>query len=647
MAKIKSAFKELKIKYQDIDRQIVENNQIKSDIIDVATQSRIIAQVNEEYDAAFAFNEAKRAVALARLKLYNNQRKDSATVGDPLMFTVFNTIHAALYDDRLTAEWEGRGGEGDDDVEENLNALSTFDYDVMGKNKLDYFWNWDAEFFGRGLMLLMDFDRRPGFMCPSPEVIDAITFIRDPRATSVNGDSKGKGAMRFGGWEVGATYYELKNLPGYFNIHSLQKDKEIRSLMDEARDARATAQGNTQAPAKEESLGKYNNYEFRLLNWFTTIKGDRYLVTLGNRKGTLVRLIKLKFGNLWPVIDRSFYPMSQDWDGVTIPDLTEDKQRARALLTNLSLRAAKSEALPQYLFDQTRIKNKNDLNWRMDKFIGVDGRVDNAIQALQKSPSLHQSVSVIMELLDEASQRALAAPEIQQGVQPKTERTLGELQMVSSKVDTRYSMSAKVYGWSEQEFWRQWYRLYKAFFKDGIDEKIVRVSGALAPIWRPLTRENIISQVDPDVKIESKVISEAKRMRLQQQFTAFAGIVMQDPENNRRFVQRKLGKLNGMTKEELDAIFPPTTDELQAEDENMLLNAEKVPKISAQDDHKTHILIHAKANQNGATLAHIRAHKRLMVVRRDRTDLFPPTQSQPFQVPGGKTIIGEKVAPPQ
>jgi len=558
MAKTISAFKKLQESYKDIERETVKGENIVLETIPVDLQKSIINQVNEEYDMAFAFNEAKRAISLARLKLYNNQRRNSSDIGDPLMFTIFNTIHAALYDDRLMATWEGRGGEGDEDVEDNLNALSTFDYDVMGKNELDYFWNWDAEFFGRGLVLMMDFDRTPGVMAPSPELMDAVTFIRDPRAKSVNGDRRGRGAMRFGGWEVGATYYELKKLSGYFNLASLKKDKEVRSLMDDARDARAIAQGNTQSSAKEESLGKYNNYEFRLLNWFTTIKGEKYLISIGNRRSSLVRLVKLRYGIRWPVLDRTLYPMSNDWDGVSIPDLTEDKQRARAILMNLGVKSAKSEALPQYLFDQTRIKNKNDLNWRHDKFIAVDGRVDNAIQVLQKNPALHQSVNVILELLDAASQRATATPEIQQGVQPQTERTLGELRLVSSKVDTRYSMSAKVFGWSEQAFWRQWYKQYKLFFKDKIDEKVVRIAGAMAPIWRPLLKENIVSDVDPDVKIESKVISEAKRQRDQQQFGVFAGIALQDPENNRRFLQKKLGKLNGMTKEELDMTFPQT-----------------------------------------------------------------------------------------
>jgi len=643
MAK-KAPFKRLKIAYQDIDRQIVEGEEIVTETIDIDTQKRIIRQVNNEYELSFKFSEAKRALNLARLRLYNNQRRDSDAVGDPLMFTVFNTVHAALYDDRLMATWEGRGGEGDEEVEENLNALSEFDYDLMGKNKLDYFWNWDAEFFGRGLMLMMDFDRRPEVMAPAPEILDASTFIRDPNAKSVNGDSVGRGGMRFGGWEIGATYYELKKLPGYFNLMALRKDKEIQSLLDETREARSLAQGTTRFSPEEEALRKYDNYEFNLINWFTTIKGEKYLVTLGNARSVIVRIVKLNYGDRWPVEDRALYPMAHDWDGVSIPDLTEDKQRARAILINLGLKSAKSEALPQYLFDQDRIKNKNDLNWKHDKFIGVNGRVDNAIMPLGKS-SVHQSVNVIMDILDAAAQRATATPEIQQGVPSDTQRTLGELNLVSSKVDTRYSMSAKVFGWSEKSFWRQWYRLYKNHFKDDIDEKVIRIQGPLAPSWRPLLRSNIIANVDPDVRIESRVISEAKRQREQQSFGTYASVALQNPDNDRRFIEKRLAKLNGMSKEEIDMAHPPTVDELQAESENELLDNKKLAKISVNDDHQVHIQIHAKANQTPYSMAHIRAHKRLMIVKRDKPELFPPQEGAPFQPPTGQPQVGPPKQP--
>ena len=625
----------ISIKYEDIEREIVEDGEIVNDVIDIKTQKRVLKQINDEWEVCKTFNEAKRKKNLARLKLYNNQMRDDKAVGDPLMFTVFNTVLSALYEDRLMATWEGRGGKGDDDVEDNLNALAEFDYDVMQKSELDYKWDWDALFFGRSLVLMMSFDREEGKMCPVPEYLDASTFIRDPRAVSVNGDMQGKGAMRFGGYEVGATYYELKDLKGYFNISALKKDKEINNLMDDTREAHRLAQGLENFPQKEESLGKYDNYEFRLLNWFTTIQGQKYLVTTGNSRSVIVRMQKLDYNGKFPIIDRALYPMASNWDGVSIPDLTEDKQRGRAVLLNIAMESAKAEVTPSYLFDQTRIKNKNDLNFKINKFIAVDGQVNNAMMPVQKSTA-HNFASLIMDVLDQSAQRATGATELRQGIQAKQERTLGEQELAAAGGDKRFGMSAKIFGWSDKAFWSQWYVLYKKHFKEDIDEKIVRIQGALAPIWRPLTRENIIATVDPDVKIESKIISEQKKQRELQGFGNFVSIAIADPDVNRRFLTKRLAKLNGMTKEEVDLAYPPTVDEIQAADENNLLNEEKLPKISIQDDHLIHIDTHSKANQNAETVAHIQAHKKMMIIKRNRPDLFPPkagvvapTQSQP------------------
>src|SRR5687767_7862489 len=116
----------IKVVYEDIEREIVKNDKIVKDVVDAKTQKSVINQVEEEFQLAFPFNEAKRAKMLARLQLYNNQRRDDDAVGDNLMFTVFNTIHAALWDDHQGVQFEGRGGEGDEDIEENLNATADY-----------------------------------------------------------------------------------------------------------------------------------------------------------------------------------------------------------------------------------------------------------------------------------------------------------------------------------------------------------------------------------------------------------------------------------------------------------------------------------------------------------------------------------------
>ena len=640
----KKALDVLKGEFEDIDRKVVDGEAILEDKIDVDTQERVARQVNDEYDSSWRHSLQKRTTNLARLRLYNNQRRAKNTVGDPLMFTVFNTLFASLYTDRLISIWEGRDEIGDEDIEDNLDALSRFDYDVMEKDMTDYFWIWDAMFFGRGLNLLMEFDRTKGVMAPIPEIIDPMGFVHDSTASSVNGVGRTRrGAMKFGGWEVGATYDSLKASPGYFNIDALRKEREIDSLIDRGRDARDQASGRDRFYPDEEALGKYENYEFRLTNWFTTINGQQYLLTLGNVRSTLVRMIKIDYNSNWPLIDRPLFPMSGDWDGVSIPDITEDKQRARAKLLNLGVKSAVIDTLPQYIYDKSRIKNKNELNWQSNKFIGSDGPVNNAIAPVQKSV-VHQYVNVIMDMLDQSVQRAIAVPEIQQGVPQDDKRTLGELNLISSNVDTRFGMNARIFGWSEKRFWRQWYSMYKKFFKDKIDEKIVRIQGPLAAIFRPLTRSNIIADVDPDVRVESTFVSEAKRVREQRSFDQFAAVVVQDPNTNRRFVHKKMGKLRGMTKEEIEMLFPPTVDEEQAHSENELLNAGEMPEIDPRDEHQAHNEIHAKANQNPQARAHMKLHDQLALEVRNNPELFPQEQAQEFQPPQGLQV-GQANAP--
>ena len=629
---------------EEVDIEVFDDGKPEEYFLSAREQKKILKQIESEYQLALTFNEAKRKVMLNRLKLYNNQRRNDDAVGDPLMFTVFNTIHASLYDDRLMVNWRGRSGQGDEETEENLNALSEYDYDLMEKPELDYLWNWDAEFFGRGLVIMMDFEREKPYQCPVPEYTPATTWIRDPKATSVNGDMRGRGSMRFGGREIGLSYWELKEQGAYFNIDLLQKEKELKSMIDELREAHRDAQGLEQYKNKEEDLGKKENYEFNLLEWYTHYKGKKYLFTLGNNRRTLTRYEKIK-SKKWPIIDRAFYPMASDWDGVSIPDVTEDKQRARAILLNLGLKSAKKDVLANYLYDSTKITNKNHLNFKSEKFIPVKGPVGDAMVPVQKSTA-HQYVSLIMEMLDSASQRAMATPEIQQGAVSSERRTLGELELVSSKVDTRYSMTAKVYGWSERLFWLFWYYGYKTHFKEGIDEKVIRIQGALAPVWRTLMRDNIIALVDPDVKIESKVISEARRLRDQRNFNGYAAVALQEPTlalSGRRFILKKLGKLAGATSEELSLMFPKTGEELHAEDENEVLNIDKWANVSAKDDHLTHLLIHAKANQTPNAIAHIRAHKKLLVLVRMRPDLFPP--EMPAQIDTATLQTGQGTRP--
>ncbi len=593
---------------------------------------QLIKQIQSEYSISYFFMKPKWDEWALRLKLYNNQKRDKSAVGDPLLFTIHQTVLASLYTDRLSVTFEHRE-DGDEDTAENLNDLALFDYDEMEKDVVDYLWDWDASFFGRGLVMLMEFDRAR--KCPVCENWDPMTTLRDPKAKSVNGDMKGRGRSRWIGREIRLTKQEMRDAGYYFNFEDLKADNtDIQSLVDQYAQARADAQGYSNMIVPESLEG--DNQTYRILEWITRYEGKLYIVALAEDRKRVIRFSPIQ-GNSIPILDRTLYP-TNDWDGVSISDLVEDKQRARAKLTNLGIKVAESGLFPMYLFDNTKIKNRADLNYEQNKFISIDGNPTGAVQVVPKD-QIKQDVNYIMNTLDTAAQKSTATPDIQQGQVSGEKRTATELNIINQKVDTRYSLSAKIFGWSERRFWRQWYFLYKTYFESGIDEKIVRIKGVLGAKFRPLRRENIIAKVDPDVSVKSRVISETENYNKLQIFRAYVQMIAQDPTVNLRYAEKRLGKLSGLKQDEINQLFPKTIDELLAEEENDNLEANKLATVRATDNHQVHLYIHNKLSDTPAKYAHIRAHKKAMVVIKENPSLVPPAMNE--MNPTGGEGVGE------
>jgi hypothetical protein len=606
-------------------------------------------QVQEEYKLAYDHQSPRKTELLARLRLYNNQKRDKKAVGDTTMFTVLQTILASLYIDRLTSEWTGKE-EGDDDAAENLQAIASNDYDDMEKDVIDYDWIWDACFFGRSLLNFSEYIRDPenNIYLPIPEVIDPSVFLRDPRAISINGNRIGKGAARFFGYPLKMTRDEMEDNPNMFNLdfRKIKIGSGTQSLLEDTSQARADAQGNQYKKNSESEKRLKANAEYDITLWNTRwkmgSKVKKVKLWLANERRLLVGAQVLDFPK-WQVIDRPLYPHSHDWDGTSIPDLTEDKQRARAVAANLGLDAMKADLYPMYIFDTNRIKNRNDLNFNFNKFIPSEGTAEGSVVPLRKSFPNLPLIEFIYNTLDVSAQKATATPEIQQGMQSSEKRTLGEVNIIASKVDTRYSLSAKVFGWSEKRFWLNWYQMYKTYFKDSIDEKIVRIVGAFGAKYRPLTKDQFITNIDPDVKIESQVVSRAKQLEERQLMTGYFALAFQDPDANKRYGLKKLGKLNGMTKDEVDRLLPQTIDEREAEQENEELNKNKTAEVLREQDHNVHLEIHGKANDTAAAKVHILTHQKALMIRRANPALFPQDQSMLDQL--GRPVTGNPPAP--
>lgn len=585
----------------------------------------LIKQIEVEYTLAHEHQRPELKKNLSYLKLYNNQKKNPELVSDVSLFSIMQTVLAALYVNSMNVVFDGNN-DGGEDKAENVNDLAKYDHKNMQKHVLDYFWIFDACFLGYGLIGMEEFDREK--MIPVPSYIDGMTFLRDPKATSPNGLMNGQGAMRFGGMPIEISKMDLNSKNGYFDYDQISIEDEFDSMVKDAQNERDSASGFENTLNKDLSTKDMgDNILYPALKWYTHYKGDKVKVILANNRTKVIKFEVLGKHNKvkWPIIHRPLFPSSKSWSGTSIPDLIEDKQRHKSVLMNLSLRSVKSELYPIMLYAEGRIKNKADLKRMHErKLIGIKGEGDvrNAAAPLNKATPRMDLVDFILSSLDQSAQIATGSPEMQQGQLSDKSRTLGELNMVQSNVTKRHTLASRIFSWSEEEFWLMWYGLYMKHFHDGIDEKMIKISGAYGNIYKTLTKEEVTFLSDPDVTIEDSNTNDAKNARERILMSNYGNVVFSDPTANHRWFRKKLGKINGLKHDELERLYPLTIDELLAIEENSKLSKNEIVKVSPNDNHEAHIEQHYKALKTKATESHIRGHRIMQQVRKNQPELF-------------------------
>jgi len=585
-----------------------------SNYIKVSDEEALIRQIENEYQMAKKFSEPIFKKDLLNMKLYNNQKRDPKAVGDPLLFTIMSTLHAATFDDRLSVKWLPVES-GDVKTAENINMLSQYDYSAMDKATMDNQMLWDMFFYSYGIVEFVEFDREK--MMPIHKLVDPATFLYDPQgATFKDGDEQ----IRFCGSEFLITKPRMDQLGVYRNIDEIKQGAERHDRVVQARDARQELQGG-QANTKdqEEDLGDNNQYKGLL--WRTNFDDKKIRVELFNERKLISRIQEIKYDN-WGLISKHCWPIAHQFRGVSVPDMCEDKQRKRSVVMNIGIKSLQAQLYPRFVYDPDKIRNKADLKFGLNKHIPATGGVTGALEPVRKDTPDMGFFNYMMETMDSSVQRATATPEIQQGVVSKEQRTLGELNLVAQRVDTRYQLIVKNVMSGDRDYWRQWYMLYKTYFKEGISEKTIRLAGLKNGEFRKLTRDNIIAKVDPDIKIESKILTDAANMRKAGQFMQVLEVSGQDPTVDRRWGEKHLAELSGMNEDEINDLFPPTLDEMIAENQNIALNNNKPVSVRGTDNHIVHIQIHNKANATKATIAHIETHKQAMLIQQQNPNLY-------------------------
>jgi hypothetical protein len=573
--------------------------------------SELLRKVHDEYEEGLNYVESRRSVFRQRLKMYNNQKKNENLVGITTIYTLIRTLLAVYYSDEVTVAFRPRRLDSAEAMS-NLDFLASFDHDEMQLHVKNYFNQWDRLFYGVGIRIFEDFDTQR--MTPTVRTISPLSWHPDPFGDPESG-------FGYHGFEFVVKRDELTEAAGYdmqmvSKIEQVMPSDEVMQNMKAEKDAQGLSSGALDLARGNDNIAIYHHY--------TVSKGEKYLITTDGTQKALLRAVKLlpvgdeekKNPSLvkFPVILNYYSPMRGAPFGVNVPDLSEDKQRMTSVLVNLMVSEAKSHLYPMGLYDARKIKNKRDLDFGFNKNIPVrlnaGESIDNVYRPLVRD-TIDNTAFSVKELLEGEARTAVGADQLQSGMLGEKQRTLGEVQQVQSNANLGFLLQSRINAWGEKDFWKYWYREYKANFKKS-QKKLIRVARPDGSAFMELAYKDFITVEDPDVDIVSKLEDAKQREKDSLEYLQSLPLILQDPtisQATRNQAKRLYFIKKGYSRHEIDMIVPPSPSELDALEENKVLSFGTPLPIKATDDHASHITVHRRiGNTTPEVLQHNQAH---------------------------------------
>ncbi len=583
-------------------------------------------EIWSRYDESFQFLQSRKTRQVSQLVLLNNLQRGDENIASTLLITLFNRILSNLYDDKMQVKFVP-GEELDQKKVNSLNILAQNDYREMDKARLDYDWNWDTLFFGRGYMETLQFDPERKIM--EPQVLNPLAFGYDPYFENP------KEWRYYWKW-ITKSRWDLVRLIKAGKITGIKDPKEIPSGIDpylwdyKVRREQAKL-------ATPMSADTFSGDVYQILEYYGYDKeGNKsvFWVDKDFSKILYQEKLDLKDGedgenSRWPIVVKEAFREPHSSVVFSVADLLEDKHRARSVLLNLAFIAAKDKANPLYWYDPEKVQDSTQLFSRqINQHIPVHGDGSLAIGPLNTQDPLSPGLSAFMQMLSqEANDPVGTGMALAPASGGKETATQAAIQQQLN--DLAQSLQSKVMQFGEKEFWSHWYARYRRYSKAG-DIKIATIVGVKGMTFEKIDLGDIHTKYPPGILIFSAKEAEYKelvlRRDLMEMYPNFQATL--DPDGMRNFNKYVFFPKFLQDPTMMDILIPKTMDEIKAEEENEPINENSLPNVAETDNHEQHLPIHYMAKNTWAKWMHIAWHEELLAAQKKQEMIAGQQQMQ-------------------
>lgn len=602
--------------------------------INLSTEQKkeLIKQCQSEMDTAIEYLHPIWKMYDVYWDIYKNEvesyNKRDIKVQDYSTFSIVQQLTSLLTQDAFDFRLKANSP---DDVGSValLDKILRYDYVKSNRQFTEQQLVWNTLFYGEGNVLLHQYNKVRGrtrterdYYAPIATVVNQRTFLYNPTAIKGQGLPDGVGAYQYAGFPTITSKRQIEKYKDYFTIteDTFKNNNQGRSTFQSSQFATVFEGENqkrggfskTTVPYTNTSKAAYQvNDAIYLFNWFTFFEGKPVMVIFLNDYNTILRYETLDFEEL-PFITRSLYPVTDAKNLISIPYLVQDKQKVKEAVNNLAIQNEVKKQTGLWVFNDSKITDYRSLLKGTGGFIPVNGTTRGSIERIPQG-SADSATDFILDSLSQAENRDVGITQQQRGSLSGNVRSAREIAATSESADNRALSIRRRWKTDISEYIIQTIRIYDNLSTRNFHNKVVRVSGDLEDEFLDLSRRDFKRVADVDVEVIDTLEEEEKRIqdlpyvdRVFQQALTYDG-------TNRRELMKYASKKLGITREEIDKLYPPTGDERLARIENtQLADGDDVP-IGLLQNHEEHLIIHESAESNAATKAHIQRHILAMI----------------------------------
>ena len=595
-------------------------------------------EIYSKYNESFYFLQPRKRRQANQIALLNNLQRGDENIASTLLLTLFNRIMSNIYDDKMQIKFVPNE-EIEQKQVQSLNILAQNDYQQMNMKQLDYDWTWDTLFFGRGYMETLRFDVKRKIM--QPHVINPLAFGYDPFFSNPQ-------EWRYYWKWITKSGVEVNALIEAGIIKGIQKSSDLPSGVDPFLWNYKIIKERAKFVTPQAS-DSYQGDIYQILEFFGyNSKGEKCVYWLDRdfSKCIYYEVLDLRDGDdiigpgnqvvktssKWPIVVKEAFREPHASVNFSVADLLEDKHRARSVLLNLAFIAAKDKANPLYQYNPDKVRDVSQLFSRqIAQHIPVDS-VTDAIAPLNTDSAMDPSLQAFMQMLNQEASDPIGA-NIQMASQPKGKQTATEAAIQQQLSDLAQSLQSKVIQFGVEEFWSAWYYRYKRFTKAG-DEKIATVVGVKGVTFEKIDLGSIQTKYPPGVLVFSAKEAEYKelveRRDLMEMYPAFQ--TSMTPDGLKNFQKYVFFPKFLRDPQMMEILFPDSIDELKAQEENEIINTEKMPQVLPTDNNEQHLMVHRMASNTWAKWIHIQWHEEMLSMQKQQQMM--QIQQQQLQVGG-------------